>query len=129
MAPLSELHRFLSFWNKRYSMVPIRVTLLTLALAASTGTLADEQAPTRADCEAAVYSARTFTEKLPADDLSRYFAQRHLMQALVEAGNGEYDDCIERAEMAMSEVREQHHVLLPGRKFEVLGGFSLGNSK
>ena len=43
--------------------------------------------------------------RLPADDLSRYFAERNLQQAMVEAGNGEFDDCLEMAERATDEVQ------------------------
>ena len=53
--------------------------------------------PTREDCEAAVEQARALAAALPADDLSRYFAERDLQQAMIEAGNGEFDDCLEMA--------------------------------
>jgi hypothetical protein len=73
------------------------------------------------DCEAAVEQGRTLTAALPADDLSRYFAERHLHQALIEAGNGEFDDCLELAERAAEETRERRHELPPGEKVKVLG--------
>ena len=57
---------------------------------------------------------------LPADDLSRYFAERHLHQSMVEAGNGEFDECLEYAERATDEVREHRHTLQPGETFKVL---------
>jgi hypothetical protein len=76
--------------------------------------------PTREDCEAAVEQARALATALPADDPSRYFAERDLHQAMVEAGNGEFDDCLEMAERATEEVREHRHVLHPGETLKVL---------
>jgi hypothetical protein len=76
--------------------------------------------PTREDCEAAVEQARALSAALPADDPSRYFAERDLHQAMVEAGNGEFDDCLEMAERATDEVREHRHVLCPGETLKVL---------
>lgn len=64
--------------------------------------------------------ARALAEALPADDLSRYFAERDLHQAMVEAGNDEFDDCLEMAERATEEVREHRHVLQPGETLKVL---------
>ncbi len=76
--------------------------------------------PTRHDCEAAVDEARALAAALPADDPSRYFAERDLHQAMVEAGNGEFDDCLEMAQRATEEVREHRHVLRPGETLKVL---------
>ena len=76
--------------------------------------------PTRQDCEAAVEQAHTLAADLPADNLSRYFAERELHQALVEAGNGEFDDCLEMAARASDELRERRHELPPGEKLKVL---------
>ena len=55
----------------------------------------DSAEPTKANCEAAVEQTRSLAAALPADDLSRYFAERDLHQAMVEAGNGEFDECLE----------------------------------
>ncbi|WP_407112897.1 hypothetical protein [Bradyrhizobium sp. LMG 9283] len=57
---------------------------------------------------------------LPQDNLSRYFAERHLQQALVEAGNGEFDECLEMAARAVEQVRERRHDVPPGEKLKVL---------
>ena len=59
-------------------------------------------------------------EALPVDHLSRYFAERDLHQAMVEAGNGEFDDCLELAARATDEIRERRHVLQPGERLNVL---------
>jgi hypothetical protein len=79
-----------------------------------------EAEPTREECLAAVEHARALAAKLPADHLSRYFAERYLLQAMVEAGNGEFDDCLEYAELATDEVKELRHVLQPGETLKVL---------
>jgi len=76
--------------------------------------------PTREGCEAAVAQTRALAAALPADDLSRYFAERDLHQAMVEAGNGEFDDCLELAARATDEIRERRHVLQPGERLKVL---------
>ena len=96
--------------------------LVCLAFAAVTPCGADPAPaePTRLDCEAAVAQVRQLTEAMPADDLSRYFAERDLHQALVEAGNGEFDDCLELAARATLETKERHHTLPPGERLKVL---------
>jgi hypothetical protein len=76
--------------------------------------------PTREGCEAAVEQTRSLATALPADDLSRYFAERDLHQAMIEAGNGEFDDCLEMAARATEEIRERRHTLRPGEKLKVL---------
>ena len=76
---------------------------------------------TREECNAAVEEARALATTLPADHLSRYFAERHLHQALAEAGNGEFDECVDLAARASDEVRERRHELQPGEKLKVLG--------
>jgi len=75
--------------------------------------------PTKEACLAAVGEARALAVALPEDDASRYFAERDLEQALTEAGNGEFDDCLEWAERATVEVREHRHTLQPGEKLKV----------
>ncbi|WP_314945290.1 hypothetical protein [Bradyrhizobium cosmicum] len=111
------------------SMYLFRITICALGLFASFGCgvaapgaavpAADE--PTQEECNAAVAAARTLAADLPPDHLSRYFAERHLHQALVEAGNGEFDECLEMAARASDEVRERRHELRPGEKLKVLG--------
>ena len=76
--------------------------------------------PGKQDCDAAVEQARTLAAALPANDLSRYFAERDLQQALVEAGNGEFDECLEMAGRAADEAKERRHELPPGEKLKVL---------
>jgi len=110
-------------------MYLFRITVCVLGLFAGLGCgvaapgavapAADE--PTREQCNAAVAEARALAADLPSDHLSRYFAERHLHQALVEAGNGEFDECLDMAARASDEVRERRHELLPGEKLKVLG--------
>jgi hypothetical protein len=90
---------------------------LAWSLAAVSDALAE---PSREDCELAVKEASTLAAALPADNLSRYFAERDLHQAMVEAGNGEFDDCLELAARAAEETRERRHELPPGEKLKVL---------
>ncbi|MGC2779536.1 MAG: hypothetical protein WA418_28250 [Bradyrhizobium sp.] len=100
-----------------------RLSTLILACLAFTADLASahEQEPTREICDAAVAEARALAAALPADDVSRYFAERDIQQALVEAGNGEFDDCLEKVESAKLELRERHHSLKPGERLDILG--------
>jgi hypothetical protein len=78
------------------------------------------QEPTREACTAAVEQARAVAAALPIDDASRYFAERDLHQALVEAGNGEFDECLEAVARATDELRERRHQLKPGERLNVL---------
>lgn len=97
-------------------------SLLFAALATGIGAAvpAFAEEPTREACDAAVQETRVKAEALPADDVPRYFAERHLHQALVEAGNGEFDECLEAAERAAEELRERYHALAPGERLNVL---------
>jgi len=76
--------------------------------------------PSKQDCDAAVEQARALAAALPADNLSRYLAERELHQALVEAGNGEFDECLEMAARAAEEAKERRHELPPGETLKVL---------
>ena len=80
----------------------------------------DSAEPTKMDCEAAVEQTRALAMALPADDLSRYFAERDLHQAMVEAGNGEFDECLEAAARAEKEIKERRHTLQPGETLKIL---------
>ncbi len=80
----------------------------------------DSAEPGREDCEIAVGQARTMAATLPANDLSRYFAERDLHQAMVEAGNREFDECMELAARAADELREHRHELPPGETLKIL---------
>ena len=96
---------------------------LILTFASGAPTAEAEEAsgePTREQCEVAVQDARAEAGKLPADDPSRYFAERDLHQALIEAGNGEFDDCMEATARATVELRERRHTLAPGERLHVL---------
>jgi hypothetical protein len=84
------------------------------------GASAHDEEPTREACDAAVAEARAQAAALPADDISRYFAERDIQQALVEAGNGEFDDCLDKAGRAVLETRERPHRLQPGERLNVL---------
>lgn len=96
--------------------------LAGLGCAAAAPASADPESaqPTRVQCEAAVALGRAQAAALPADDLSRYFAERDLHQALIEAGNGEFDDCLDAAARATEEMRERRHTLQPGERLRVL---------
>jgi hypothetical protein len=76
--------------------------------------------PTSEGCEAAVEQTRALAAALPADDLSRYFAERDLHQATIEAGNGEFDDCLDMTARATDEIKQRRHTLQPGEKLKVL---------
>ena len=80
---------------------------------------AHDDVPTQASCLTAVAAARVLAERLPTGDASRYFAERDLQQALTEAGNGEFDDCLEWAEQATTEIKEHRHTLKPGETLNV----------
>lgn len=69
----------------------------------------DDGEPSKEECLAAIDETRALAGALPADHPSRYVAERYLRQSLAEAGNGEYDDCIEWAGRATEEVRERRH--------------------
>jgi hypothetical protein len=104
-------------------MNALTVGLLTgLAYVAATPCRADTASaePTKEDCEAAVALTRALAATLPADHLSRYFAERDLHQAMVEAGNGEFDDCLELTARATDEIKERRHTLQPGERLKVL---------
>jgi hypothetical protein len=92
-----------------------------LAMAAGPA-FGSEAEPTKDDCTRAVEHARLLSQSLPQGNLSRYFAERHLQQALAEAGNGEYDDCLEWARKAEQEVSDPHHVLKPGEALVIRNG-------
>jgi hypothetical protein len=83
-------------------------------------TSAAAEEPSREACTAAVEQARSIAAALPLEDASRYFAERDLHQALVEAGNGEFDECLEAVARATDELRERRHQLKPGERLNVL---------
>jgi len=93
-----------------------------LLLAAAAQADAPQKEPTRESCTQSAEQARKLLETLPKGNLSRYFAERDLQQALAESGNGEYDDCIEWAEKASQEVLSPHHDLKPGEALSIRNG-------
>jgi hypothetical protein len=74
----------------------------------------------RKSCTDGMGEARNLAAALPTDDPSRYFAERYLVQATMEAGNGEFDDCVDLSEKAKDEIKEHRHQLAPGEKIKVL---------
>lgn len=65
--------------------------------------------PTEAVCRKSIEKAGAMAAALPADELTRYFAERYLLQAAVEAGNGEFDDCMEFVARANDEITNRWH--------------------
>jgi len=104
----------------------LTVGFLVISLASGAATRCDanpdspEAEPGKEECVAAVEQARSLAAALPSGDISRYFAERDLHQAMVEAGNGEFDDCLEFAARATEEVRELRHTLQPGERLKIL---------
>ena len=104
----------------------LTVGFLVIGLASGAATRCDanpdspEAEPGKEECVAAVEQARSLAAALPSGDISRYFAERDLHQAMVEAGNGEFDDCLELAARATDEIKERRHVLQPGERLNVL---------
>ena len=96
------------------------VASVALGVSGTAPALADSE-PTSEECHAKVDEARVSAEALPAEHMSRYFAERYLQQALAEAGNGEFDECMSYAEAAILEVRELRHNYPLGTKLNVLG--------
>ena len=91
-----------------------------VANVAATRSAAIAAEPSREDCTKAVEKARALAIAMPKGDLSRLFAERYLHQAMVEAGNGEFDECLEWVERANEEIRERPHVLQPGETLKIL---------
>lgn len=75
--------------------------------------------PGPARCAAALAVARAKAAKLPEFHVSRYFAERLLVDAEMEGGNREYDECVEGAQKAMLEISERRHVLAPGERLRM----------
>jgi hypothetical protein len=116
------LHYRLIFGRRRFwhPSAPLALCVIASLAASPAHAEAESVEPTSENCVAAVEQARALATALPADDLSRYFAERHLLQAMAEAGNNEFDECLEYAERATIEVKERRHVLQPGETFKVL---------
>jgi hypothetical protein len=104
--------------RRQYLITSLVLLVFAQVILGCIGAAAEEA--TREACTAAVEQARSAAAALPADDASRYFAERDLHQALVEAGNGEFDDCLEAVARAIDELRERRHQLRPGERLNVL---------
>jgi len=96
-------------------------TALLLALLSSSPVVAEDAShpgePTLHECTEALRDGRDKLAKLSTKSLSRYFAERFLLSAEAEAGNGEYDECLEYVEKAVDEIDNRWHWLAPGEKF------------
>jgi hypothetical protein len=116
----------MSWFSLSSGSIVRRIGLIAVCLLAMWGGTSPGRAepasaePTREQCEAEVAQARAQAAVLPADDLSRYFAERDLTQALVEAGNGEFDDCLDATARATEELRQRRHALPPGERLKIL---------
>jgi hypothetical protein len=97
--------------------------VLSLALVSNSPVVAEDAAeagePTLQECTEALQDGRDRASKLSAKSLSRYFAERFLQNAEAEAGNGEYDGCLEYVEKAVDEIDNRWHWLAPGETFRV----------
>ncbi|OAE97729.1 hypothetical protein AYJ54_34855 [Bradyrhizobium centrolobii] len=82
--------------------------------------VAEPGEPTLEDCTKALQDGRDKANKISAKSLSRYFAERFLQNAEAEAGNGEFDGCLEYAEKAIDEIDNRWHWLAPGETFRVM---------
>jgi hypothetical protein len=100
--------------------ITLTACILLVGLASGAITACSPQAePTNEDCLAAVGRARSLAAALPTGDVSRYFAERDLHQAMIEAGNGEFDVCLEYAARATEEMQERRHTLRPGETLKI----------
>lgn len=78
---------------------------------------AEEAEPSREDCTKALQRGHELASRLSPKSLSRYFALRYLQSAEAEAGNGEFDECVEFATKAVDEIENRSHWLAPGETF------------
>src|SRR4051812_12198173 len=91
--------------------------ILAAGLLAGAHARAEEAEPTLEECTKAVTEAHDMASRLSAKSLSRYFAERYLHSAKTEAGNGEFDECVEYAARAVDEIEHRRHWLAPGETF------------
>lgn len=107
----------------RKTMLQFALAILSGAMLLSSPAMAEGTAepaePTLEDCTRALQDGRDRAGKLSAKSLSRYFAERFLQNAEAEAGNGEYDGCLEYTEKAIDEIDNRRHSLAPGETFRV----------
>lgn len=69
--------------------------------------------PESKSCKAALARAHDAVATLAPGSEARKFADFDLVQAKAEAGNGEFDDCMDYAASALDEVRHPHHLQTP----------------
>jgi hypothetical protein len=100
-------------------MVPmiVGVGLATAGFATAAHALAEDSEPSLEACTKAVAEAGEMASRLSPKSLSRYFAERFLLSAKAEAGNGEFDECLDYAAQAVEEVEHRRHWLARGETF------------
>lgn len=72
-------------------------------------------------CAEAVEHARLQAAALPANDLSRRFAEHDLRTALIELGAGDPDECAELVQRAVEVIATRPYVLRPGERLNGYG--------
>lgn len=95
--------------------------MLAVCPAAAPARAQGREGPGPAQCAAALAAAHAKAAKLPERHVSRYVAERLLAGAAMEAGNGEYDECVDGARNAEREITERRHVLAAGERLRVTG--------
>lgn len=83
---------------------------------------AGDEEPTEEQCSIALRDAERRVATMSEKSLSRYFAENLLEYARIEAGNAEYDECLDKVEKAVAEIEERRHWLAPGEVFRVKTG-------
>ena len=97
----------------------LRACLLAALLLASTARPGFADKDPRA-CQAMIAQSRLHAAALPADDLSRRFAERELDSAALELAAGDLDDCEMMAKRAKRTIQTRPYALRPG---EALNGY------
>lgn len=95
----------------------LALMILAVGLLAAVHASAEVAEPSLEDCTKAVAEGHEMARRLSAKSLSRYFAERYLQSAKTEAGNGEFDECVEYAAKAVDEIEHRRHWLAPGETF------------
>lgn len=98
--------------NRAVAMAML-ATMLCFAVTAE----AEDAEPSLEECTTAMSRAHERLVHLPPKSLSRYFAERYLQSAYAEAGNGEFDECLEYSAKAVEEIETRSHWLAPGETF------------
>lgn len=95
----------------------LTLMILSVGLLVAVHANAEVAEPSLEDCAKVVAEGHEMARRLSAKSLSRYFAERYLQSAMTEAGNGEFDECVEYAAKAVDEVENRRHWLAPGETF------------